>query len=73
MVFVMISQLQVLVVLFPDPCFLQFLGSYVVCKAYAHLCCDIRWSGVSLIAGMEYGMECWNGKWNGTMNVHSYS
>ena len=29
--------------------------------------------GVSLIAGMEYGMERWNGKWNGTVNVHSYS
>ena len=26
--------------------------------------------GVSLIAGMEYGMEQWNGKWNGTENVH---
>ena len=29
--------------------------------------------GVSLIAGMEYGMERWNGKWNGTVNVHSCS
>ena len=29
--------------------------------------------GVSLIAGMEYGMERWNGKWNGKVNVHSYS
>ena len=28
---------------------------------------------VSLIAGMEYGMERWNGKWNGTVNVYSYS
>ena len=28
---------------------------------------------VSLIAGMEYGMEWWNGKWNGTVNIHSYS
>ena len=27
--------------------------------------------GVSLIAGMVYGMERWNGKWNGTVNVHS--
>ena len=26
---------------------------------------------VSLIAGMEYGMERWNGKWNGTVSVHS--
>ena len=30
-------------------------------------------SGVSLIAGMEYGTERWNGKWNGTVNIHSYS
>ena len=34
-------------------------------------------AGVSLIAGMEYGMEQWNGKWNeiwnGAVNVHSYS
>ena len=29
--------------------------------------------GVSLIAGMEYGMERWNGKWNGMVNVYSYS
>ena len=28
---------------------------------------------VSLIAGMEYGMERWNGKWNGTVHVHSCS
>ena len=28
---------------------------------------------VSLIGEMEYGMEWWNEKWNGTMNVHSYS
>ena len=28
---------------------------------------------VSLIAGLEYGMEQWNGKWNGMVNVHSYS
>ena len=27
----------------------------------------------SLITGMEYGMERWNGKWNGTVNVHSCS
>ena len=31
--------------------------------------------GVSLIAGMEYGMKQWNGKWNGkwngTVNVHT--
>ena len=26
--------------------------------------------GVSLIAGREYGTEQWNGKWNGTENVH---
>ena len=30
-------------------------------------------SGVSLIAGMEYGMEWWNGKWNGMVNVRSYT
>jgi len=29
--------------------------------------------GASLIAGLEYGMERWNGKRNGTMNVHSCS
>ena len=29
--------------------------------------------GVSLIAGMEYEMEWWNGKWNGTVKVHSCS
>ena len=28
---------------------------------------------VSLIAGLKYGMERWNGKWNGTVNVHSYN
>ena len=27
----------------------------------------------SLIAGLEYGMEQWNGKWNGTMSVQSCS
>ena len=26
---------------------------------------------VSLIAGSGYGMEQWNGKWNGTVIVHS--
>ena len=26
---------------------------------------------VSLIAGMEYGMDRWNGKWNGMVNVHN--
>ena len=25
-------------------------------------------NGVSLIAGMEYGMEQWNGIWNGNQN-----
>ena len=29
--------------------------------------------GTSLMAGLEYGMEQWNGKWNGTVNVHSYT
>ena len=24
---------------------------------------------VSLIAGLEYGMEWWNGKWNGMANI----
>ena len=28
---------------------------------------------VSLITGLEYGMERWNGKWNRTVNVHNYS
>ena len=27
----------------------------------------------SLFAGLEYGMEQWNGKWYGKMNAHSYS
>ena len=27
----------------------------------------------SLITGLEYGMEWWNGKWNETVNVHNYS
>ena len=35
--------------------------------------CVVHVVGVSLIAGMEYGMERWNGKWNGTVNIHSYS
>ena len=29
-----------------------------------------RWNGTVEWNG---GMERWNGKWNGTMNVHSYS
>ena len=29
--------------------------------------------GASLIAGLEYGMERWNGKWNVTVNIHSCS
>jgi len=28
---------------------------------------DSNWQ----IAGLEYGMEWWNGKWNGRVNVHS--
>ena len=24
---------------------------------------------VSLIAGLKYGIERWNGKWNGTVNI----
>ena len=28
----------------------------------------MEWNG-----GMEYGMEWWNGKWNGTVNVHNYT
>ena len=27
----------------------------------------------SLVAGLEYGTERWNGKWNRTVNVHSYN
>ena len=34
---------------------------------------EIYLGWVSLIAGLEYGMERWNGKWNGTVNVHNYS
>ena len=30
-------------------------------------------SGASLIAELEYGTERWNGKWNGTVKVHSYN
>ena len=35
----------------------------------------IMWSvvQVSLIAELEYGTERWNGKWNGTVNIHSCS
>ena len=29
--------------------------------------------GASLITGMEYGTERWNGKWNGTVNIYSCS
>ena len=42
------------------------LGVGLICAALMH-----EW--VSLIAGLEYGMEQWNGKWNGTVNVHNYS
>ena len=28
---------------------------------------------VSLITGIGYGTEQWNGKWNGTVDVHSCS
>ena len=34
---------------------------------------DWNSEGVSLIAGMEYETEQWNGKWNGTVNIHSCS
>lgn len=27
------------------------------------------YKSLSLITGLEYGMELWNGKWNGTENV----
>ena len=27
----------------------------------------------SLFAGLEHGMEEWNGKWYGKVNAHSYS
>ena len=27
----------------------------------------------SLIAGLEYGMDQWNGKWNGTVIIHNYN
>ena len=33
---------------------------------YAH---RSRYFWVSLIAGLKYGMERWNGKWNGTVNT----
>ena len=42
----------------------------LVPNTYMYYACYI-W--VSLITGMEYGMERWNGKWKGTVNVHSYS
>ena len=38
------------------------------CNLYA-----MQAEGVSLITGMEYGTEQWNGKWNGTVNIHSCS
>ena len=31
------------------------------------------YAGVSLITRLEYGIEQWNGKWNGTVNVYNYS
>ena len=30
-------------------------------------------AGASLIAGLEYGMDRWNGKWNGTVIIHNYN
>ena len=31
----------------------------------------LKWA--SLIDGLEYGMEWWNGKWNEAVDVHNYS
>ena len=42
-------------------------------KPYKYMAEFRGFGRVSLIAGMEYVMERWNGKWNGTVNVYSYS
>ena len=34
------------------------------------ICVDI-YKLVSLFAGLKYGMEPWNEKWNGMANVHN--
>ena len=39
---------------------------------YPYLVC-IVFGWVSLITGLEYGMELWNGKWNGIVNVQNSS
>ena len=31
----------------------------------------VEWKWVSLIAGLKYGMEWWNGNGNETVNIHS--
>ena len=31
----------------------------------------LKWA--SIIAGLEYGMEWWNGKWNETVKARNYS
>ena len=48
--------------------------SSMQCNSNVHIL-SVRWSllRASLIAGMEYGTEQWNGKWNGTANIHSCS
>ena len=40
---------------------------------FEEVCTHFQGKRVSLIAGMEYEMERWNGRWNGMVNVHSYS
>jgi len=46
------------------------IASDAIFRHQIHMFCVV---GVSLIAGLEYGMERWNGKWNGMVNVHNYS
>ena len=51
-------------------------ASYAYQQAQESLTATVL-AGVSLITGLEYGMEWnggmewWNGKWNGMVNVHS--
>ena len=35
---------------------------------FEEVCTQIQGKRVSLIAGMEYEMERWNGRWNGMVN-----
>ena len=56
---------------------LKFIQIHAVAECHYAVSDDKALVGAPLIAGLEYGMECWtglwNGKWNGTANVHNYS